>query len=236
MVEKLAQRETAELLKEFAGLVEKNLTVEKDPIERKVWLIGREMKIAIMVDALKFYDKLGPVTKDEGYRKLLALQLALDNNKCAVNVFRTEGAYGKDVRIRLRDLETAREITGVEKVRKPAEYVDSHASFLVKTGLLSEEEGRNVAKFAKKTLLEYENRKSNPIGTPINVSAAAVYYASYKVGTHLSIVDLEEIFGVTRQTLSPRSSELVEIAVSKDEAQWFEYMKRRAVTGPVRKA
>jgi hypothetical protein len=228
MVEKLVDKEErAELRKEVAELVEKHLTVTTK--ERRIWLVSKEMKAAIMGDTLEFYDKLKPLTHYKDYRMLLALQFSLDNNKCAVNMIKSEGGHMQDAKVRIRDIEIGRDMTNVKKIDKPAEYVDSHVSFLIRTGLLNEEEGKKIAKIANDTLFEYDNKKSKPIGTPIDVSAAAVYYAAYKGGKPLSIMDLEYIFNVSRQTLSPRSNELVEIAISKDEALWFEHMKRRGL-------
>jgi hypothetical protein len=221
-VEKLAVggRRESKLKKELNELLEEHLATPESLFEKRKWLVSSEKKTAILLDASEFYGKLDVLNLREDARVRLAFQLALDTNKCAANVLRSEGRYGKFVKVSFGDIERAREITGARRMMKPAEYVDSQVSFLVKAGELNERKGGEVTKIAKETLARYEERKRNPISYPLAVSAVAVYNASYKAGSPMSAWTFKRILKVSQESMREVGDELIQIARPDEFAEW----------------
>jgi hypothetical protein len=211
----------AQLSKRFEELIQEHATFKKRPQEVGVLLISNEMRAALILDMSRFYGELEFMKFRNDARMLLALQLALDNNKCALNVLKGEGRYGKYAKVNITDIEKAREITGVKRIEKPAEYVDSHVSFLVKGGALEKERESKVAETAKWILEKYEEKKGKePISNPLSASAAAVQWASFMEGRGGGTVAVSRILKISEPSLRDASDRLIEVIRPDDFEVW----------------
>lgn len=183
------------------------------------WIISNEMRTALSIDSYRFYEKLGELKLDKNARLLLAVEMSLDNNKCAVNAlsWKINDEY---VKIEFGDIQKAREITGIKRV-KPAEYVDSLVSMLVRSPSvkLDEKKSKEINEIAKETLAMYGERKKST-ATPVFISAAAVYYASFKVDNPIFSEMFGVILGMSERTVRNISEDLVRVTRPEEFSEW----------------
>jgi hypothetical protein len=232
---KLATNE--KLSNEFSEMLEKSLVVfwraghsgnavlerwspgiEKDyeTEPQRIWLVDKAKRVSLLQDALKFHDDIHDLQLYPELRKKAALQLAMDNNKVARHVFVFD-SLGKH---HMRAITDARERTKVQRIGYD-ECVDSQVGFIVSAGLLDEASAGKVSEIAKAAIESYREKiKPSPAGSALTLSAAAVYYASYKIDKRLSPGCLEKIFDVTDQTMYSKSEELVQTVFPKNAAWW----------------
>jgi len=209
-----------DVAKHFGEMMEEYLTIVDMSPGGKRWLVKDEVRVAARNDSMKFYDKLSGFRLDEDSKMRLALQLSFDNNRIAMDIFKNKKfALGWGV------MDKAREITGVSPM-KLEEYATSQVDFLVRSGWLDEEKKVKVLETANDALKRYEERKRHPIGLPIDVSAAAVYYAGYKAGEPMAAYNIELTLRVSSPTIGRLSNELVRTVFSEEEFLWFEKAKR----------
>lgn len=194
---------------EFYGRLKEHLTLELYGIEQKRWLVDARARLTLIQDATNFYndirDELKHQLRDEDVKKL-ALQLSLDKNKCAVNIFKDEG-------LPLKFISKAREITGVRTITNSKEYVASQMTFLVNYGELDKERGEKISKIASEILEIYEKKKAEhkiiSLGVPTLVSAVAIYDASYIADNPLVATTLERVLKVSAQEIHSKSDDLI---------------------------
>ena len=193
-----------------------------------VWFVGREKRLAIKQDALKFYDEIGKLDLTPKRRLRTAVQLALDSNKCPVNIFPKVKDMWELREPGPGDAQRARELTGVSGMRWPFDkYVDSAVSFLVKGGWLDAKQEKKVAVFAKDAIEAHEDRASDPVAPSAAVErrfsdhaalvAAAVYYGWWHELRELSNpYVIKDIMGVKRQSIRDATDWLIKTASPKE--------------------
>lgn len=178
----------------------------------KIWLVDDAKKMTLVKDALRFYHDIGGMHLQPEVRKAAALQLSFENNKVA------------------RTMESIRHVSeAVSKAREHAEVrrmdvtecIDSQLDFIIKAGILDKVEASKLSKVAKEAVERYaEKTKPVSIGSPITMSAAAIYYASYKIGKRITQKNLEPIVDVSNLTIRNRSDELVQVAFPEEFEEW----------------
>jgi len=218
-METTARGKKGELAKYFGEMMEEYLTIVDMSPEGKRWLVGDGVRVAVRNDSMRFYGKLDGLGLDEDSRRRLAMQLSFDDNKVAVDIFKN-----KKFALGWGRMDKAREVTGVSPM-KLEDYAASQVDFLVRSGWLNEENGGKVRGIADDALKRYGDKRRF-IGLPIHVSAAAIYYAGYKVGEPMSAYNLELVLAVSSPTIQRISDELVRTAFSEEEFLWFKKVKR----------
>lgn len=219
-------KEDKQIEKEFHLMLPDYLKTKSLANEDRRWLVDEKARLTIVLDATKFYKELKGKQHElhlsDEVRMALALQLAFDNNKYAVNVFRAEDEHGRRFKVKLEDIEAARRVTGVGKISSPKDYVDSQISFLVNCGELKKESSGEIARIAVETITKYEEAKRGSIRSPIVVSAVAIYHASYKAGSPINAPTLQSVLGVSRKSLFEVGDEVIQIARPDEFSEWKE--------------
>jgi hypothetical protein len=188
------------------------------------WVIDEADRLKLNHDAMKFHEDLETLGLKKKARLLLALQMAYDNNRIPFNVLELKNSFresdGNIPGIGVVEIHNARKATGVKKVEKPAEYLDSILSMLVKGGSLDEDKADDVKRIARETLERYEEKKSRISYSCIYLSAAAVYHAAFKAGNPLTFPQMGEITGKNRNPLSAITTQLVQLTRPEEFDAW----------------
>jgi len=183
-------------------------------------IVSKEKEAEIIGDACKLYYEIGELGLKHEARVILAMQLSLDKHKCPLNLLRKyEG-----LRLRMEQIQGARTITGVKRVQKPTEYVDSLVTFLKNIGKLDEDEKKKVAKTAKEILAKYEEKETS-IPNVMSVSVAVVSRACCENGVPMSPAVMGNILGMGEKTISDASNKVEEITMGYNPSK-FEAKRR----------